>query len=98
MAVIECGPAVKFEVVNVACALPFSVLEPSVAAPSLKVTEPVGVPAAVEVTLAVNVTDCPTVEGLSNEVIVVVVVARVAGCTTGLSAGEVLPPKLVSPP
>jgi hypothetical protein len=35
-------------------------------APSKKVTPPVGVPAAL-VTVAVNMTDCPKVDGLSDE-------------------------------
>jgi hypothetical protein len=35
--------------------------------PSLKVTVPVGVPAAA-VTVAVNVTDCPEIDGLVLEV------------------------------
>jgi hypothetical protein len=48
---------------------------PNVLVPSLKVTEPVGVPVPVAtVTVAVNVTDCPTELGFTEEVILVVVV------------------------
>ena len=47
---------------------------PSALPLSRNVTVPVGVPGVVEVTVAVNVTDCPMVEGFTEEVIV----ARVA--------------------
>ena len=50
---------------NVALPL-LSVPVPSVVAPSLKVTVPVGVP-PVEVTVAVNVTAAPNVEGFRDE-------------------------------
>src|SRR6185369_9828909 len=54
-------------------------LDARVVAPSVKVTVPAGTPAP-EVTVAVNVTDCPDVEGLGAEVSVVVVgVVRAAG-------------------
>ena len=43
-----------------------SVPEPKVVAPSMNVTFPVGVP-AVDVTVVVKVTDCPYVEGFSEE-------------------------------
>jgi hypothetical protein len=48
--------------------------------PSQIVTVPVGVPGEPEVTTAVNVTCCPTVEGLSDELTLVVV--GEAGATT----------------
>ena len=54
---IECEPAAKVEVTNVAWALAFRVPVPSVVVPSRKVTVPVGVPVPVEVTFAVKVTD-----------------------------------------
>jgi hypothetical protein len=50
---------------------PFSVPVPSVVAPSLKVTVPVGV-GPEPVTVAVNVTDWPNAEGLAEEVMDVV--------------------------
>ena|SRR6516165_5949559 len=54
-------------------ALPLlSVPVPSVVAPSLKVTVPVGVP-PLDMTLAVKVTDTPNVEGSSDEATEVVV-------------------------
>ena len=56
-AVIEWVPTVSAVVANVAIAEPFSVPVPSVLAPSLNVTVPVGVPAEVDVTVAVNITD-----------------------------------------
>ena len=58
-------------------ALVDSVPVPSVVAPSLKVTVPVGEPApgAVTLTVAVNVTDWPETEGLTEEATVVVVSA-----------------------
>ena len=58
-------PAVSAEVVKVATP-PLSVPVPSVLAPSLKVTVPVAVPDPGEATatVAVNVTDCPNVDGL----------------------------------
>jgi hypothetical protein len=59
--------------VIVALAAPFNIMLPNVVAPSRKVTVPVGVPAACEVTCAVNVTDCPMREGFNEEVKVVVV-------------------------
>jgi len=57
-AVIECDPAPKLDVTNVA-APPLSVLVPNGVPPSSNVTEPVGVPApgATAVTVALNVTD-----------------------------------------
>ena len=41
--------------------------------PSTKLTVPDGVPEPVEVTVAVNVTDCPAVDGFAEEVSAVVV-------------------------
>ena len=70
-AVIECEATESAAVANVPTPDPFSVPVPSVVAPSLKVTVPVGVPPA-PVTVAVNVTDCPNTEGFSEDVSVVV--------------------------
>ncbi len=57
-AVMECDATDKPEVVRVAWPLAFSVPVPKVLVPSLKVTEPVGVPApgGTAETVAVNVT------------------------------------------
>jgi hypothetical protein len=64
-AVIDLAPAPRLVVVKAATP-PASVPEPNVALPFLKLTVPVGVPD--EETVAVNVTDCPKVEGFSDEV------------------------------
>jgi len=63
----------------------------------LKSTFPLGVPApgAVTVTVAVNVTDCPTVEGLGLEPNAVDVLALFTVCASPL---EVLTLKFPSPP
>jgi hypothetical protein len=55
----------------------------------------VGVPLNSGATLAVNVTDCPTFEGFSDETKVVVVVAFFTTC---FNAFDLLPAKLESPP
>ena len=73
---IVCEPMVKEEVLKEAW--PFiSALLPSVAAPSLKVTMPVGVPmpGLTTETVAVNVTVKPTVDGLPLVMSIVVVLA-----------------------
>jgi hypothetical protein len=54
---------------------PESVTAPRVVAPLLKVTVPVGVPKAPAETVAVKVIVCPYVEGLSEEITLVVVTA-----------------------
>ena len=66
--------------------------------PSKKFTVPVIVPAVCDVTVAVKVMDCPTVEGLSEEAMAVVVAGFVLALTTCETAGEVLAAKLLSPP
>ena len=73
-----------------------SVPVPSVVAPSLKVTVPVGVPApgAVAATVAVKVTACPNTDGLAEEESAVVVLAMFTVC---VSAEDVLAEKLASP-
>ena len=60
----------------------FSVAVPSVFAPSLKVTVPGGVPLPppLAATVAVSITDCPTTDGLGDEVTVVVVLAAFTVC------------------
>lgn len=71
---MECDPALNEEVLYVAMPEAFNVPIPSVVDPSRKVTEPVGTVAFPDgpVTVAVKVTDCPLVDGLSDEAIVVV--------------------------
>jgi hypothetical protein len=65
------------EVVNVACADPFSTAVSIAVTPSLKITVPVGVTPlpVVGVTVAVNVTDWPYTDGLALETTEVVVLA-----------------------
>lgn len=70
-AVIEWMPMASEDVVKVATPLELSATVPIDALPSRKVTAPVGVPLAVLVSVAVNVTDWPTTEGLSEEASVV---------------------------
>ena len=70
---------------------------PSVAAPSLKVTVPVGLPAPglTGATVAVKVTFCPKVAGLGAPTSAVVVDAL---STTCVKMVDVLAAKLASPP
>lgn len=58
LAVIECVPTVRVDVVKVATPLPFSVPMPSVAVPSRNVTVPAGAPPLLA-TVALNVTAVP---------------------------------------
>ena len=69
------------EVMKVACPA-ISAPVPSVVAPSLNVTVPVGVPApgAVAVTVAVKVTDWPNTDGLTEEATPVLVPALLTVC------------------
>jgi len=89
--VIECEPRLKVEVekLNVPA---FSVPEKIGDAPSLKTTVPVGVAVTPEVTVAVNVTDCPTADGLAEEMSAVVLAAWVTDCD---SVAEVLAANVV---
>jgi hypothetical protein len=74
--------------------LPLSEPEPSVVAPSLKVTLPVG-EAPEPVTVAVNVTDCAGALGLSDDATAVLLAFWLTVC---VSAEDVLAAKLLSPP
>ncbi len=76
---MECWPFAKLEVVYVAIAEAFSVTVFKLLFPSLNVTEPVGCVDPGVVTIEVNVTDEPNVEGFASEMRVVVVGAF---CTT----------------
>src|SRR5258708_29333980 len=69
------APPARVAMLNVASPAPCNVADPIVAAPSLKVTVPVGMPDPVDVTVAVNVTACPNIEGFGEEVSVVEVAA-----------------------
>jgi hypothetical protein len=92
--VIEWLPMARDEVVKGAVA-PLRGTVPSVVAPSLNVTVPVGVPEPL--TVAVKVTDCPNVLGLREDVsvvfvapAVVTVVVTVAALLAGLGSEVVL--------
>jgi hypothetical protein len=93
--VIECEPTASDARFNVATP-PLNVPVPIVAAPSLNVTVPPGVPApgALALTVAVNVTLWPNTVGLSEVVTPVLVSALFTVC---VSVGEVLVLKLASP-
>ena len=95
-AVIEWDPMGREDVEKVATPVPFRTPGPSDAVPSKNVTEPVGVPPAVLVTVAVNVTDWPTTSGLSEEASAVALGLPLITC---VSVGDdVLPLKVASPP
>ncbi len=89
----------RAEVENVATPEAFVVPVPNVVAPSLNVTiSPLAtlpVPGELTVTVAVNVTDWPKTDGLTEDASAVVVLA---GFTTWDPTDEVLVAKLVSPP
>jgi len=90
--VIVLDPAGRLDVVNVATP-PLSAAVPSVVAPFLNVTVPVGTPAE-ELTVAVNVTDCPKADGFGDDVSDSVVRALLTTC---FSTGEVLALYVASP-
>ena len=74
---------------------PESVPDPIFVVPDRKDTVPVGVPAVVDFTVAVKVTDSPKSDGFSEEVKFVVVEAS---SVTKETAGEVLFSKSADPP
>jgi hypothetical protein len=84
-------PVVRVEVERLAV-LPESVTVPSVTPPDLNVTVPVGLPLVV--TVAVNSTASPTIEGFRLETTVVVLEYLL---TTSFSAGDVLAVLFTSP-
>src|SRR6266852_5952465 len=88
---MEWLPTLSTVVVNVATPLPLSVAVPIGFAPSVKVTDPFGVPKPL-FTVAVKVTACPNVLGLSEEVSVVVVATR---ATVRVAVAEFPVPALV---
>jgi hypothetical protein len=88
-AVIAYVPALTNKVANVATPLPFNVPVPIELPLSRNVTDPVGVPIPeVGATVAVNVTDAPTVEGFAEELSVtwLAVVPTVAAVHTFMFA------------
>ncbi len=90
---MDAVPTVNAFVVTVATPL-VSVTAPSDAFPFLNVMVPAGVPLNCPVRVAAKVTDCPTVEGFSDEASATVVGAWF---TIWLSTEEVLPEKLMFP-
>ncbi len=78
---------------KVACPPPRGAAPRMVVPFCVNVTVPIGVPPNCGVTVAVNVTDCPIVEGFGDKSRVVVVVSL----TTWLKVGEVLGVKFVLP-
>src|SRR5215470_6728682 len=69
---MACAPAASIE--KLRAAVPFvSATTPNVAVPSLKFTLPVGVPPACDVTVVVKVTDSLKLDGLTEDIIAVVV-------------------------
>jgi len=79
-------------------ALPFSVPVPSAVAPSRKVTVPVGVPEALEVSVEVNVTPVPQDAEAAEETSATVVAAGEACVMVSDTASEVPALNLESPP
>ena len=73
---------------------PSNCTDPSDFVPDLNCTEPVGVPEPLGVMVTVKATDCPKVDGFTDEVIDAVVVALVTTCDI---AGDVLPAFVASP-
>lgn len=89
-------PCPSVDVLNIAVPLEFRVPVPRVVLPLSKLTVPVGVPpfGEITVTVAVNVTVCPTLDGLGAEPIVIAVVPLL---TTWVNAADVLLAYCVSP-
>ena len=95
---MECDPAPSAEVESAADVVPPLVERAAVprdVVPSRNVTLPVGIPVAVLATVAVSVTETPTITGLTELLSVVVVGFRL---TTWVRIGDVLVAKFVSPP
>jgi hypothetical protein len=86
-----CGPIVSAAMVNDALP-PLTAAVPKGVTPSKNCTVPVGPEEGL--TVAVKVTCCPKVDGFSDDVSVVVVLAALTVCGT---AADVLPVKLASP-
>ena len=94
VAVIVSDPAASV-VVDTLAVPPDTLADPKFLVPALKITDPVGAPVVLDVTVAVNVTDCPLVDGFCDDATVVIVAALF---TTSDSAADVLPACVASPP
>lgn len=94
---MECIPCVR--VVVETAALPALIVTgaPICVTPSKKVSVPVSVPAAAEVAVAVNITLCPRVTGLSDDATVVDVAAVTPALTVCKIPDDVVAAKLASP-
>ena len=88
---IDKEPAGNVVVLNVARP-DVSWADPNTVCPSLNETVPVGVPADALLTPAVNVTDWPTVDGLSEELSVLVVAAGVVSVKWWKSSRVIIGP------
>ena len=77
-------PANSAVVAKAACPEPFRIPVPNVVTPSMNVTVPAGTPAP-ELTVAVNVTGWPKVDGLGVREVVVVVLATLAAVVDWLA-------------
>src|SRR5579863_6606273 len=88
-----CEPAVRADADRLAV-LAVSGTLPRTVIPDLNVTVPVGLPLVVTVTVAVNVTVCPTVEGFRLETTTVLLGYLLTTC---FSAVDVLPVLFTSP-
>ena len=95
--VIECVPTASVEVVKEAAPLVFSVPTPRVAAPSRKVTAPVGVPELLVVMVAVNVSGLPLNAEAAEETMVAVVAVAAAGVMVSAKTAEMLLAKFPLP-
>jgi len=89
-------PCVSVVVEKVALPLLITPL-PICVAPSRKLTVPLIEPEVCEVIVAVNVTDCPTVDGFCEEARAVLVAAKEPAFTVCKMPEEVLGAKLASP-
>src|SRR5215471_17384041 len=87
---MECAPSVSAEVVTAAWPAASSAAETRDVHPSWKATVPVGVPPTEDATVAVKVTDWPSVEGFNEEARTVVVAALPTMLTE--EAALLLPP------
>lgn len=98
-AVMDCEPVESEDVLYVATPDALRVPLPSVVPPSMNVTDPVGAAELPDApaTVAVNVTGCPVVEGLAEEVTTIVVEALAAAFTTCVTRFDVEPLKFESP-
>jgi|ERR1022692_508670 hypothetical protein len=97
-----CFPTARLLVGNVATPLEFNIPIPRAVVPSLKVTLPVGTrvsPFTAELTVVLNVTGCPNVEGFAEDVGVLVELPTCPATfpTTWTNTADVLPVKLASP-